>query len=336
MVLPLIAAGIGAGGSIISGIMGANSADKAQEQNWRINLMNYYQRERERQDAIRQAAKVDGENKLGVTDADGSSTKFVPGVGWVSTRGAEQEQLADAQRAEQMATLQQDLPMRRRSMQRNEQRSLEDESEADALRRDMRDLRPGSDQELESLLYGAATRSMGDAFDASTATATREAARTGSSNTAAILKGLADQRAKSFGDAAMEAKLRARGSGQQEFDTRRSGLANLYNMFATRASVAPDVSYKPTNVDGGASSQTGALSKQGLQAGTALQAAFGAKGGSMDYVQPNNGWANAVGSGANALSSMFKSPDFASMFGGGSGGTSSYAKDQSRYRGNEY
>jgi hypothetical protein len=330
MVLPLIAAGIGAGGSIISGMMGANAASEAQDTNWKINLLNYYARERERQDRIRQAGITDRENKLGVTDARGNQTKFVPGVGWVSTLSKEDEAMQDAQNAEQMRVLEQDLPARRAVMQRNVQRGLEDESSADSLRREMRTLRPGNDQELESLLYGAATRSMGESFDATTEAATREAARTGSSNIGKLLSGIAEQRAKSFGDAAMEAKLRARGSGQQEYDARRSGLSNLYNMFATRASVAPDVSYAPQNVDAGSQRSQALLSKQGLEAGSNLATAFGAKGGSMDYMQPDYGMANAVGSGARALAGMFRQPGLGFGDSGGSGGTSSYSKYQDR------
>lgn len=326
MVLPLLAAGIGAAGSIASGFMGMNAANNAADTNWEIALLNYYQRERERNDRIAQAQKVDRENKLGQTDADGGTVKFVPGVGWVQTRGKTQEEIAQAQNAEQLRILQQDLPTKRAVMNRNVQRGLEDSADADSLRREMRTMRKGTDDELEALLYGAATRGMDDAFDASTATATREAARTGSSNTGKLLAGLAEQRAKSQGDAAMEAKLRARGSGQQEYDTRRAGLANLYNMFATRASVAPDVSFQPMPVDANGNKAMAALSKQGLEAGNAVSNAFGQKGGSMDYIQPNYGAANAVATAGNALAGLFRSPGLW----GDSGGSSSFNKTQYR------
>lgn len=327
MVLPLLAAGIGAAGSIGSGLLGMSAANRADDTNWQIALLNYYQRERERNDRIAQAQKVDRENKLGQTDADGGTVKFVPGVGWVQTRGQQQQIIANAQNAEQQRILEQDLPTKRAVQQRNVARGLEDSADADAIRREMRTMRKGSDDELEALLYGAATRGMDEAFDASTATATREAARTGSTNTPKLLAGLAEQRAKSQADAAMEARLRARGSGQQEFDTRRAGLANLYNLFATRASVAPDVSFQPMPVDANGQKVAAALSKQGVEAGNAVTNAFGAKGGSMDYVQPNYGGANALATASNALAGLFRNP---TLWGDSSGGMSSYNKTQYR------
>lgn len=332
MVLPLVAAGLGAAGSIASGFMGMKAANNAADTNWQIALLNYYQRERERNDRIAQAQKVDRENKLGQTDADGGTVKFVPGVGWVQTRGKSQEAIAKAQSAEQLRILQEDLPTKRAVMNRNVQRGLEDAVDADSVRREMRTMRKTDDSELEALLYGAATRGLDDAFDETTATATREAARTGSSNVGKLLQGIAEQRAKTQSDAAMEAKLRARGSGQQEYDSRRAGLANLYNLFATRASVAPDVSFQPMPVDANGNKATAQLSKQGLEAGNAVTTAFGQKGGSMDYVQPNYGAANAVATAGNALAGLFRNP----TIWGDSGGTSSYNKTQYRMGENDW
>lgn len=329
MVLSLIAALMGGAGSVASGIMGANAADDAQKTNWNIALLNYYQREAERRDRIRQATKTDREQKLGFTDADGSRVHFVPGVGWVNDLSDEAKGLQDAQRNEQMNVLQKDLPMRRRFMERNEKRSYEDESDADALRRNMRDLRRAPDSELESLLYNSAVMGMDDAFDKSQASAVTAAARTGSSNVDRILSGLNKDRAEAQGRAAMEAKLKARGSGDADFENKRSQLANLYNMFATRASVAPDVSYQPMNVDKNSQGMMAQGSKQAFDASKYLAEAFGAKGGTMDYVQPNYGWANAVGSGSNALSAMFKSLS-QQGYGSGDGGSSYYNKYDDR------
>jgi hypothetical protein len=304
--LPLLAAGIGAAGSIASGFMGANAANRAADDNWQINLLNYYQREREREDRMAESRINKREQKQGYTDADGGSTKWVPGQGWVTTRGKEMEELDNLQKQEQRNVLTRDLPMRRRSMDRNEARSLEDEAQADTLRRDMRDVRREDDSVLESLLYDAATRKMAQAYDESQATAVREAQRTGSSNIPKILEGMNKNRAESYGDAAMEAKLRSRGQGDAEFERKRAGLANLYNMFATRASVGPDVSYRPQNVEGAAGGMADNLSKQMLAAGKDLADAAGQRGGTMDYVQPNYGMANAIGGGANALAGMFR------------------------------
>lgn len=318
MVLPLIGGLIGGAGSIVSGIMGARAADDASERNWQINLLNYYAREQERRDRIAQATRNERDQKLGYTDSDGSRVRFVEGVGWVSDLSDEAQDIQDAQRAEQLRVLQQDLPMRRRSMERNERRSYQDEADADALRRDMRDLRRAPDSELEALLYNSAVQGMDDAFDKSQSAAVTSAMRTGSSNIDRILSGLNKDRAEAQGRAAMEAKLKARGSGDADFENKRAQLANLYNMFATRASVAPDVSYQPMNVDKNSQGMMAQGSQNAMKAGSELASAFGAKGGTMDYTQPNYGWANAIGGGANALSSMFRNMAGSDLFGGGS------------------
>lgn len=305
----IFAALLGGAGSLASGIMGANAADDAAQMNWQINLLNYYARERERRERMQFAREGRRDQKLGAVDADGNRTRFVEGQGWVSTRSPEQQQLADAQYDEQMNVLTRDLPQRRRYLDRNEQRSLEDENQADALREMFRTLQPESEEDLRGMLYGAATRGMADAFDDQTETLMRGANRTGASNIDQILRGVNESRAKAFGDAAMDARLRARGVTQQEFDQRRSNLANLYNMFATRASAMPEVSYRPQNVDSGAASPAlmNAFAQRTLSANENLAKAAGQRGGTLDYIQPNYGWANAVGGGASALGSMFRS-----------------------------
>lgn len=328
MVLPLIGAAIGAGGTIVSGILGANAASDAAEKNWQINLLNYYQREREREDRIRESAANKREQQLGFSDSDGNRTRFVPGVGWVSERGARGQRLADLQQQEQLNVLTKDLPMRRRFMDRNEERSRKDESMADTLRADLRDLRRLDDRELASMLFNIATNNINESFDNATETALTNAARTNSSNSGKIVAELNDQRAKTLADAGMEAFMRARGQGQQEFEARRGGLANLYNLFATRASVAPDVSYQAQNVDGQNPQLMSQGSRQQMAAGEALAQAAGARGGVMDYIQPNYGWANAVGSGANALGSMFRGMSAPQGF--GNGGSSTIPKRNDR------
>jgi len=328
MVLPLIGAAIGAGGSIASGLLGAQASADAANTNWATNLLNYYQREREREERIRESQVNKREQKQGFTDAEGNRTQFIDGLGWVSQRSKKSQELADLQRREQLDVLTKDLPMRRRSMVRNESRSREDENMADILRADMRDLRRTDDAELQSMLYNIATNNINESFDNATESAVTQAARTGNSNTGKIVADLNSQRAKTMADAGMESFLRARGQGQQEFEGKRGALANLYNMFATRASVAPDVSYKAENVDGPSTQLMAQGSKQQLESGNALAQAFGARGGTMDYIMPDYGMANAVGSGSSALASMFRGMSGPQGFGSPSGGSSSKIKDR--------
>ena len=296
---------LGGIGSAASSLFGGNAADDADKRNWQINLLNYYARERERSEKIAAAQKAENNQKLGTTDADGSTTRFVPGQGWVSTRGAEQQKLSNLQNAEQERVLQHDLPLVRDSLNRNEVRSREDDVEADTLRRGIKGLTRGSDDTLQSLLYNAATKGVNQAFDDSQATAVREAQRTDSSNIPAILKGLNQNRMKTLADAQMESTLRARGSADQEYNTKMGNMSNLYNLFATRASAAPNVSYRPQAIDTGQSNNA-QFSKQLLQADNYATDAFGTKGGTLDYVSPSYGTANAIGGASNALGSMFR------------------------------
>lgn len=305
LMMPIIGAGIGAGGSIASGMMGAEAQDRAANLNWQINLMNYYQRERERREQMNWARENRDIQQQGSTGPDGERTKFVDGKGWVSTRSERGQQISELQDSEQVARLTQDMPMLRRGMQRNESRSLEDETEANALRQQFRGIRQESPGQLENLLFGAATNRMTESYDDAQESLLRQSYRTGASNTGQVLSTLQAERARSSSDAAMEAKLRARGIVQQEYDQKRSGTANLYNMFATRASALPNVSYAPQNIDNGQGA-TAQFAQLGYRAGKDLSDAAGKQGGTLDYVQPNMGWANAVGGGASALASAFR------------------------------
>ena len=58
MVLPLIAAGLGAAGSIAGGIMGANAQESANKTNQLINIMNAMMRQQERIDQMEMAGKI--------------------------------------------------------------------------------------------------------------------------------------------------------------------------------------------------------------------------------------------------------------------------------------
>ncbi len=94
--IEILGALLGAGGSIAGGLMGAGAQEKAADQNWQINLLNYYARERERQDRIRQAGIERRDRHLGSTDANGNRTHFVPGQGWVSELSSEGKAMNDA------------------------------------------------------------------------------------------------------------------------------------------------------------------------------------------------------------------------------------------------
>src|ERR1043165_2882906 len=98
----MIGALIGAAATIGSGILGANAESDAANKNWQIDLLNYYARQQERFDTIQQAREQSAENKLGVTDAAGNRTHFIPGVGWVTELSDEQKTLQEGYQQEEL------------------------------------------------------------------------------------------------------------------------------------------------------------------------------------------------------------------------------------------
>lgn len=339
MVLPLLGALVGAGGSIASGIIGAGAADTAAQYNWAANLLNYYQREREREEAIRQANQTRHDNKLGITDAQGTRTHFVEGIGWVVDEAPDVSQMRDLQDAEQRQVLTHDLPQRRAGMDRNYKRSLQEEALADMFRRQMGNVQRDDDRVYEDAIYQAATQGINDASDRSASLALTHAMRTGGSNSniGRTVEALSTTRNDALAKAAADARLKSLGMGQSQFEKERGGLANLYNMFAARAAALPDVSYRPQPVSTEANQNVGGLSASDIRTGALAQQAYGAKGGTLDYIQPNYGWANAVGGGASALASALRTAGVSGFGGqsGQSGGFSTRMKNEDRYVENE-
>jgi hypothetical protein len=338
--LPLLGALVGAGGSIAGGLIGAGAADTAAMTNWQINLLNYFQRERERKDAMREAASNKRDTKLGMTDARGNRVHFVEGVGWVTDLGEGQDEMQKLQDQEQRNVLTQDLPMRRRAMQRNEQRSLGEESLADMFRRNMLDVRRGSDASYEHDLMAAQTQGLEEAGRAGLDQAMRTAMRTGtsSSNIGRIAERHNAALMDAFRKAGLQAKVQSRGKADEEFERRRASEANLYNLFAGRAAQLPDVSYRPQPIDTNANAN---MSRGQAAMGSANQLATqvaAMKGGTLDYIQPNYGWANAIGGGASALASALRMAGTQGNGVRGFGSPSSGSSDQlhhSRFLDNE-
>jgi hypothetical protein len=153
--LEMIGGILGAGASLASGIIGAEAADEASERNFAINLYNLQLRERERQESMALAAQLRREGKLGTTDIRGIRTHFVPGKGWVVDAPANVKAMMAAQDAEQMKQLLQDLPMRRKVMERNYARGIEDEGVADTFRRKLANVYTPSDEAYAADLYNA-------------------------------------------------------------------------------------------------------------------------------------------------------------------------------------
>jgi len=335
--LELMGGLLGAGGGIAGALIGAEESAATRDMNWAINIMNFQQRERERAEAIAMANKLRAEQKLGSTDIRGTSVKFVPGKGWVTTGSPAVLEMMKLQDAEQKKQLSEDLPMRRKVMQRNYVRGLEDEGVADMYRRQLYNTAPAaSDDAFASELMQAQNMGLREATQDAGRRAFTQMYRTSNNSRAGDIAGaLAREGNSAWSKAALQAKLMARGSGQKEVDSRRNQLANLYNMFATRASQLPEVNYKPQSIDN--QGQLDSATKGLLTAGGLATQTAGAKGGTLDYISPDYGMANAVGGGASALASAFRA---AGAKGGSQGGVQGFggsggSSDDDYYQGGQ-
>jgi len=310
---------LGAGASLAGGIMQAEAQDDANQMNWAVNVMNYQQRERERAEQIAMANKLRAEQKLGSTDIMGTRVKFVPGQGWVTTGTPQTQALIDAQRNEQMKQLNTDLPMARKVRERNYVRGIEDEGMADTFRRQLANTYTPSDKPFEQDLLNAQLAGLRESQQDAGRRAFTQMFRTAdNSRSGDIAAALSREGGKAYTNAALQAKLLARGSGIKEADTRRNQIANLYNLFATRASQGTDVNFKPTNIDN--SAQLNSAAQGGLTTGSLAVQSAGKEGGTLDYVKPNLGYGNAVAGAGSALASAFRMQGARDAYGGGVSG----------------
>jgi hypothetical protein len=327
MVLPLIAAAaIGAGGSIISGMMGSSAQRKADEQNYQIALMNYYQREQERQDAIMEARRQEREGKQGVTDAAGNRTYYKPGVGWVTELSRESQELQDLQRREEGLQLAQDLPAKRSKMFENIARQRGEGNRADALMEAMGRTRRESVDDVVGRRNRMSTEAINEGMDTALSSAMREALISGSSNAGRIAEDIGRSKSKQLRTAFMENEEGAREASEANYFNKQGNLANLYNTFATRASAMPDAPYNPRNIEGIANEQLSGARSAGGQSSGALLNAIGKQGGTMDYkAEPLYGPANTVQSTANVLSGALDQYYYGNKYGSAHDDYNNYA-----------
>jgi hypothetical protein len=274
----LIGGGFGFAGAMIN----AEEQAETRDMNWAVAIMNYQQRERERTEAIAMALKQRREQQLGSTDIRGTRTQFIPGRGWVTTGSKEVNELMKLQDQEQRNVLTKDLPMRRKVQERNYVRGLQDEGTADTLRRMfVNSLAPGkSDEGYASDLYQAQAMGLREASQDAGRRAWTQAMRTNqNSNFDEIASSMQRENNRAYANAALQSKLMARGVGEKERQGKMGALANLYNMFATRAGQEPQVNYRPQQID-----TEGTLKESmagALNTGALATQSFAKKGGEL-------------------------------------------------------
>jgi hypothetical protein len=306
MVLPLIAAGIGAGASLIGGFMGASAEKQAAQMNYNIALMNYYAQQEQFRQATAEAQKQAAEGKLGTTDAQGNRTYFKPGVGWVTDLSPQQKQLQDMYNAEETAQVAHDIPIKRRVMMENVGRQQKEGGYADAIMAAMQRARPQDPQEIIGQRNLMSAEGINQGTRPAIETATRNALRMGNTTGAADIAtrigvGQGDALRKAF----MENEIGARDQSQANFGTAQANLANMYNTFATRASATPDAPYNPRNITGNPAAMSAGNAAQG-----ALLNAYGRAAPELNYQQPvQYGAANTIAQLGNNILGMGQGQD---------------------------
>jgi hypothetical protein len=326
--MEMMGGALGAVGSIAGAFIQADAQKYAANTNYSIALMNYYQRERERTQARLEAQRIERKQDLGMTDIEGTKTAFTPGLGWRTTPTAQKQALMNREQAEKMAQFG-DTAMKRRQIQANVGQQAQERDKARALFDEMsRTSTPGAG-EIERILLGAQGTASNRAFDDTLKIGARQSMRTGA-NPSKLLSEIGRARAQEQGSMAGQARLQGLQMAPQLEDQDMKMKANLYNLFATRASAMPDVSFSPTPIDSGAAA--GAMKGSQGSGELAVKAAM-MEGGRMPFVPPMYGMANAVGATGMALQGLTKNAQ--PMFNEGGGGYSLWGamNDDQRLRG---
>lgn len=293
----IIGALAGAGGGIASALIGADSADTAAAWNYAINQMNLRAQKKQQQRAIDYADDIRDEQHLGGTDALGNRTHFVPGEGWVVDLSPDQQALYDF-------FFKQELPERRAQFQRQAEDSRQNSDVADALLNEFTRVQKDLPMDAASKLYLAATRGASDGARDVSEAALRQATRTGNSNIADIIGELGRASMESRANARLNADIQAEDYANDKFNSQRTGLAQLYQAFLGMADNQLKPSYDPTGIPQSANSLMNVFSNQATQGNSMGFRSRSQPAPQMDYIQPNNAWANAAGAIGQSLSGL--------------------------------
>jgi hypothetical protein len=297
MVLPILGALLGAGGSIGAALIGANAQSQANQWNWAANMENVRRQDKWRREAQEHADRTIKDQKLGGTDALGNRTYFKEGVGWVTELDPRQQELYDY-------FFNQELPSRRAQFERADTRSYADDRMANSLLAEFSRVYRENPREVEAMLYEVASRGIGDATRESTETATRQALRTGNSNVNELVSAIARQGMEARRNAAQDAKLQARDYADERYAAQRGGLAQLYRMFAAQAAQPLGASYDPSGIPGEANAMRGQMVSAAAQGNSQGFNAAQMRGGLYNPIEPDLSTANAVGAIGSSLAGL--------------------------------
>lgn len=297
MVLPLLGALAGAGGSIFSAILGAESQDQASQYNWNINERNLRDTRKARQDAIDYSEGIRDDQKLGGTDALGNRSYFKEGEGWVSELSPAQQKLYDY-------FFNQELPERQDQFWRTADQSRSNADQANQLLKQFTRVQKQDPHEAEAQLYELATRGIREGTRDTTEAATRQALRTGNSNIDKLIGAIAKEAMGARKEARTGAKLQADDYVDDKYNAERGGLAQLYQMFLGNSQVPLNPSYDPTGIPQQGNALMSLFSQQAQQGNSMGMNSMMQPMPTRQNIEPNMGWANAAGAIGASLSGL--------------------------------
>jgi hypothetical protein len=220
------------GSTAISGIgslLGASSAGdtaaankQIASQNFQLSSAESQRRQQEFQQAMDLAKRQYGDTQQGMTTGSGSSVKFVPGQGWVTTLGPI-DQVIQA-------------------------RGVRTGGAADRLLEEFQRYQPISGERMSGLLYDKAIRGLNDTFSGQEGQNLRTATRQSNPQlAAAIISAIGKQRGEAYKNAAVDSEIEGRKYADTVNAGNRGSLANLYAAMSGQAAgeVGPD-KYIPT------------------------------------------------------------------------------------------
>jgi hypothetical protein len=240
MVAPaIVAAGIGAGGSIISGLIGAGAARQQASLQAALGQLQ-----------LNQAAKQFNASVAKQTNARGDQVIYDPTTNqWISILSPQGRALQSASDAEELQRLTVDAPLRREGLVANATRRREEGSLADALMRNVRDDQVSGGKynagALASSIRSDRKAAIDNAFDDDLNLVLRSAMRSGASNQDEMIRSSGRERAKSYLTMMGNPDLEGEQAAQSLNANNTGDLLNRYTTLASRAGAFDDGGFAP-------------------------------------------------------------------------------------------
>jgi hypothetical protein len=235
------------------------------------------------------AEKVRGEGKLGATDAQGTRTYFKEGVGWVTELGERPKELEDY-------FYTQELPELRGKFKRDNERGLAAEDVAGQLLGEFKRVMKEDPKAIEDLLYSISSREIGKNTGDILGQASTDAMRTGSmGGYEAAARGAQRAGADARVKAGQDAKLQSLDYVDDKYTSERSGLSQLYNLFAGLAGQSLQPSMQPGSGPQAATALMNQFAQNASGGNSGMANAIGRQGGTIQSTEPNMAEANMWG-----------------------------------------